>query len=628
MTDNKIQIRPYPLGAHREANGIRFSCVSKADDCGVILYDRNSGRKLEKIPFLPEEKMGNVRYKWVPDIDVTKVSYQFYENDRVIPDPYAGMFTGKLVYGRKHSVKEMKAGILSNDFEWGQDRNPKIPYEDCIVYCLHVRGFTKHLSSQVSGRGTFQGLTEKLPYLKKLGITTLELQPAYEFLELEEKAAPDETLRAAMNGKPLTEKEDSLNYWGYKEGYYYTPKQAYTAGEDASLEFKEMVKAVHSLGMELVLQFYFPEAVSVGAIPDILRFWVYEYHVDGFHLMGSGLPVDVIARDPALADTKLWYYEFPMNPMDSMNPMDKIYGKEERTGYRNLALYRDEYMYDMRRFLKGDSDMLPRVLSHMRKNPEGMGQLNFFTNYYGFTLMDLVSYDRKHNEENGEENRDGTDYNHSWNCGCEGNSRKKQIMSLRKKQIKNALCMLFLSQATPLIFMGDEFGNSQNGNNNPYCQDNAVAWLNWKDLEKNKELYDFTAKLIALRKAHPVLHQEKELRIMDYLSYGYPDLSYHGEAAWRPCLENYSRHVGIMYSGKYAKTDKGDEDVFFYVALNMHWEEHDFAMPRLPKGVRWEMLLQTEEQEGRAEEEENCQCRRVAPRSVAVFVSAPEETVV
>lgn len=592
MTQEKLRIGPYPLGARREAGGICFSFVSREENCGIMIYDRASGRKLKKIPFGKEERIGNIHYKWV-DVDAASVAYQFYEGERLVPDPHAKVFVSKGTYGHRREDRDLRAGFLTDDFNWGNDRNPRIPYEECFCYCMHVRGFTRHPSSGVENRGTFLGITEKLSYLKRLGVTTVELQPAYEFLEMPTK---EEIIRqipsvysqeAEKEENTLITEENALrriNYWGYKKGFYYAPKEGYAAGPDASFEFKEMVKQFHSNGMEVIMQFYFPGEIADREIPEILRYWVLEYHVDGFHLMGERLPVNMIAADAALADTKLWYCCFDT---------EAVYG-EDTPRMRNLADYKDDYLYDMRRFLKGDEGMTESVLYHMRHNPDKKGCLNYMSNYYGFTLMDMVSYNTKHNEDNGEDNRDGSDYNGSWNCGTEGRTRKKQILGLRRKQIRNAMCMLFFSQGTPLIFMGDEFGNSQRGNNNPYCQDNETAWLNWKDLEKNRDLYSFMEKLVSLRKEHPILRQGKELRIMDYLSCGYPDLSYHGEAAWRPALDYNSRQVGIMYCGKYARRRKGEEDNYFYIALNMHWAPHKFAMPKLPKGMKWELLLETD----------------------------------
>lgn len=603
----KDRFVPYPLGAHRETEGIRFAIASKADNCGIILYDRKTGHPQVKIAFSPEERLGNIYCKYVKNIDAHKVAYQFYEEDNIFADPYARGFFGKEVYGKERRDNELKAVIENRSFDWQNDVKPRIPYKDCICYCLHVRGFTKHVSSGVANRGTFAGLTEKIPYLKESGITTVELQPVYEFLEM---TGTDAGEAPGYQGK----EEARLNYWGYTKGYYYAPKAAYAAGEDSGTEFKELVRAFHKNGMEIVLQFYFPTEVNRGEIAEILRFWVLEYHVDGFHLIGENLPVTILAQDALLADSKLWYYSFDT---------DKLYAKEEVPAYCNLAVYQDDYLYAMRRYLKGDEDMLNTVLYQMRSIPQKTGRIHYFSNYHGMTMADMVSYDRKHNEDNGEDNRDGSDYNCSWNCGEEGITRRKKVRELRMKQLKNALCMLFFTQSTPLIFMGDEFGNSQKGNNNPYCQDNEITWLNWKDLDKNKELYEFFKMIVQLRKEHPILHLEREPRVMDYISCGYPDLSYHGGSAWRSQTGGYHRHVGIMYCGKYVKVNRSKEDNFFYLGINMHWEPHTLALPKLPKGMSWRSLFSTANlTDGKISHktEDSELVRTIVARSITVFI--------
>ncbi|MBO4980657.1 MAG: hypothetical protein J6C84_02015 [Lachnospiraceae bacterium] len=611
-----VQIRPYPLGAHREGDKVRFSFVSSKEDCGILLYDRKTGRRLRKIAFSADERIGTVYCKYVEGIDPALVTYQYYEGDRIIPDEHAESFPGSPSYGRERALKDMKAGFSNEEFDWEGDARPHIPYEDCICYCAHVRGFTRHASSRVAHRGTFLGMTEKIPYLKETGITTVELQPVYEFLEIPD----EEERRKAFLGGMVSEADmdricpKKLNYWGYKRGFYFAPKAAYAAGEDASWEFKEMVKAFHAAGMEVILQFYFPNDVKVREIPEILCFWVINYHVDGFRLMGEHIPTTMLASDPVLADTKLWCDYFDE---------DAIYPGGEQPVCRNLACYRDDYRYVMRKYLKGDENMLKDVLFQMRCHPQRTGYIHYMTNYDGMTLMDLVSYDRKHNEANGEDNRDGTPYNYSWNCGEEGGSRKKKVLALRKKQIKNAMSLLLLSQSTPLIFMGDEFGNSQKGNNNPYCQDNAVTWLDWKDLDRNRELYDFWKMLIALRKAHPILHLSRKMMLMDSLSCGYPDLSYHGKNAWRIQTEGCNRNAGIMVCGKYAKKPDGQEDDFFYLAMNMYWEPQELALPDLPRGLKWESVISTEE--GAALEGDSV--RKIPARSVCLFQSVVDETV-
>ena len=622
MTEKKHAMKPYPLGAHPEEGAIRFAFASAKKDCGIILYDRASGKKLKRIPYGPEDRMGNVCCRYL-ELDPLKTAYQFYEGDDPVTDLHARGFLRKPAYGKARKNVNRIAVFPEDDFDWEQDTHPMLSYAESVCYCLHVRGFTMHPSSGVTHRGTFAGVTEKLDYLQEIGVTTVEFQPVYEFDETPDKIPlqnPENP--AAMPGEKAGDGNCPgyrfLNYWGYRDGYYYAPKAAYAAGEDPAEELRRMVREFHKRNMEVILQFYFPGGMDAAEIGNILRFWVLAYHVDGFHLMGEGVPAQALASDPALAGTKLWYYSF-----DTSGLYDSAMAPE----YCNLAEYRDDYLYTMRRFLKGDDNMLSGVLYEMRHIPANMGRIHYLSNYYGFTLMDMVSYDHKHNEANGEGNRDGNDYNCSWNCGEEGVSRRKKVLALREKQLQNAFCMLLLTQSTPLIFMGDEFGNSQQGNNNPYCQDNKTTWLNWQDRVKNAKLLEFWKQMIAFRKEHPILHPQEELRILDTLSCGYPDLSYHGQNAWRPQTESYNRHVGIMYCGKYARNPQGEEDSFLYVAMNMHWEPQKLAFPKLPKGMEWKLVFATEQTNPltaqEREEQSKEQMGTIAPRSIAVYEGMP-----
>ena len=558
----------YPFVPYRDTKGVRLSLVSDKEDCGIVFYDKKTQNEIQRIPFTKQDRMGTLYFKYIDQIDFSKVTYQFYEEDRLLPDSFARGYAKDTHYGTPMKEEDLKAVFQESTFDWEKDENPRIPYHDAICYCLHVRGFTKDPSSKVKHKGCFEGIIEKIPYLKECGITTLELQPVYEFLEMEETTKNHHSIAPIVG--------ERLNYWGYKKGYYYAPKAAYSDNADASFAFKQLVKKLHENHMEVILQFYFPDQIKRLAIFDVLRFWVAEYHVDGFHLMGNQMPVSLIAQDPVLSGTKIWYYGF-----------------DEEIKNPGLGIYCDDYLYVMRHFLKGDEGMLPDVMYHMRNIPSDKGHIHYMTNYYGFTLWDLVSYDRKHNEENGEENRDGNDYNYSWNCGEEGQSRKKKVMTLRKKQVKNALTLLMLSQSTPLIFMGDEFCNTQNGNNNPYCQDNSTTWLNWKRLEQNKEIFEYFKTLVSLRKEHPILHPQKEAKMMDYLSCGYPDVSYHGESAWQPLAEAYQRRLGILYCGNFAPPEGKEEDQFIYVGMNLYWEPCMLALPRLPKGLKWQLFSST-----------------------------------
>lgn len=572
---------------------ISFTFPSKQYDCGVLLYSKETYKLLRKLPFRAKQKIGNLNRMTVTLEE--DYLYQFYEGEKKQPDPKGRAFVSPKKYGQLKSLDDIFTVPVNLDnpmagdmavFDWEGTENPQIPYENAMVYCMHVRGFTKHSSSKVKAPGTFAGVMEKIPYLKETGVTTLEFQPIYEFVELCKKEKEYDKISGMpyLMGDIHGDEPERLNYWGYTKGYYYAPKQAYASDADAVTELRTLIRELHRNGMEAVLQFYFPKEVNTMEIPEILRFWVMNYHVDGFHLMGENLPVEQIAKDPILAATKLWYYWFDENA---------IYEKREVPEYKNLALVRDDYLYDMRKFLRGDESCVPAVMHHFKTIPVKMGCIHYMSNYCGFTLMDLVSYETKHNQENGEENRDGGDYHCSWNCGVEGSSRKKKILKLRRQQLKNIYAMLFFSQSTPRIFMGDEFGNSQQGNNNPYCQDNDIAWLNWNDLKKNEDLYAFFTSMAALRREHPILHPASEAKMMDYISCGFPDLSYHGETAWRPRMDQQSRQLGVMYCGQYARKADRSEDQLMYLAMNMHWEDHELALPRLSKMKKWELVFAT-----------------------------------
>ncbi len=581
--------RPYPVGMTVTGkNEMNLAAVLTCRrECGVILYPKKKGAQI-RIPFREEDRIGDVYCMKLSGICADDYEYNFYTDKEIITDPYATRIVGNEKWGKRISPA-LRAGGISQDFDWGEDRPLLTALCDSVLYQLHVRGFTRHASSGVAHPGTFWGITEKIPYLKELGITAVELMPAYEFLELEQEKSRGVTMEEAVRhymDRPAEEKTaPHMNYWGFKKGYYFSPKASYSSTEDAATEFKRMVKALHENGLELIMQFFFPKEIAPGFILDVLRYWVMEYHIDGAHLMGERVPALLLATDPMLASVKLFYYDFPC---------DEIYGGRERISYKNLACYRDDFLYDMRRFLKGDEDSLSKALSQLKKNPERMGAVNYIANYEGFSLADLVSYEQKHNEANGEDNRDGNSYNASWNCGEEGASRRKSILRLRRKQMRNALLLLFTAQATPMLVAGDEFGHSRGGNNNPYCQDNAVNWLNWKQTEKNKDFLEFVRTMIALRKKHPVLHREDALTQMDYIACGYPDLSYHGKDAWRMNAEPNSREAGVMYCGNYVKVDRDREDDFFYIAYNMHWIKKEFALPALPAGLHWEKVVDSE----------------------------------
>ena len=561
----EVQGQPLPLGINISGDHVNFSvAVPEGERCWLLLY--RAGEEEPKERYEMTEAIGEVRFLALEGMDPADYEYNYMIGGEVTVDPYARGLAGRDIWGKERDIQKHEVrGVLKNGrYDWEGDEPLKLPFHSIVAYSLHVRGFTKHTSSGVEKKGTFSGVVEKLPYLKDLGINQIQCMPVYEFEEC---------------GR-------FRNYWGYGPAYYFAPKSAYAASGDGERELKDMVKACHKEGIEVVLEMPFTGDTSKQLMEECLRYYCLEYHIDGFLLNPYVAPIDAIHTDPILKHTKILVHD---------------------TGFQTV----------MRRFLKGDEGMVRDVMYWLRHQSETKEILNMITGQTGFTLRDLVSYDGKHNEANGEQNQDGPDYNYSWNCGAEGPSRKKAVTELRKNQTRNAFFLLLLAQGTPCILAGDEFGNTQKGNNNVYCQDNPVGWLDWSGLEKHPELHDFVKELIAFRKKHPVFWPEKEMTGMTYSKKGVPDVSYHGENAWRVPLEVSSRQLGVYYSGT-DRTGEGDEDCF--VAYNMHWLEHTFALPALPRGKKWYRIAST--QEGvldKAEPLDDQKFAEVKERTIMIF---------
>lgn len=564
-------------GVRKLGGDICFTvAVPDKKTCSLLLYKKGKKEVEASIPMESSIRYGDLRSVLVKGLPAEKYEYNYRIEEQVVTDPYACHITGREHFGKPVKEEELRGRIISDNYDWEDDKPLMLPFEEVVAYGTHVRGFTKHPTSKVKKKGTFAGIQEKIPYLKQLGINQLELMPVYEFSELESMNNSPEWMKYA----PIEEANVRLNYWGYTpRAYYFAPKASYAASDDPVKELKDLVKELHRNGIELILEFYFPKGTKASLVLDCVKYWVLEYHIDGIHINRDYAPVEALAQEPLLAHTKLLTESFSL---------DEIYEEKALPAFRNLAEYNDGFMLDARRFLKGDEGQLSNFTWRARHNPDRQGVINYMANHNGFTLMDLVSYDEKHNEANGEENRDGTDYNYSWNCGEEGPSRKKRILQLRGKQLRNAFALLLLSQGTPLIYAGDEMGNSQQGNNNAWCRDNEQSWIEWRGGKQERMLLEYVKGLIAFRKTHPIFRQNKELRMMDYLSCGYPDVSYHGKRAWFGDFENYSRSVGVLYAGNYM-----EDKVSFYVAYNMHWMPHEYALPGLPGEALWRIAIDT-----------------------------------
>lgn len=579
-------IKPKRAGVFTEGEKIFFCFNAEeylgANEVGVILYHENS---VNKIPFSNEGRMGTLFGLMIEESNPKNITYNFYADSEIIHDPLGKTFTGNEKFGETVSPDIIRAKIYTDDFDWDNDKFPDISVSDSILYGLNVRGFTKDKSSGVKNKGTFAGVAEKIPYFLELGINGIVLMPAYEFDECELRGifkSPknmDEAKELAFIDKDS--KNSLSNCWGFTKGIYFAPKTSYSSNNDAVYEFKSLIKELHSNGIEVIMQMYFPKGTAKNLIHDVLCFYVNDYHVDGFRINGFDLPYELIMEEPLLKNTKLWFTYIPENILGEYNcppGMKKI--MTDNGDFRNV----------FRRFLKSDEGVLNLFCLYNRANPFDYGVINYICDYDGFSLKDLYSYERKHNENNLENNSDGTDYNFSWNCGVEGDTKKKNIVSARTRQIKNALGLLMLCQGTPYIFSGDEFGNSRYGNNNAYCQDNIVWNVEWKKTVFSNEILDYTKMMISIRKSSNLFHMKNAFKCSDSLNIGIPDLSYHGSEPWQFDMTYNSRIIGMLFSGRYAEDS---EKYSYYVGINMHWENKNLAIPKLKGCGRFEKIVDT-----------------------------------
>ncbi len=597
---------PLLMGVTVIGDEVNFAITAKyGSNCQVVLYEKGKDEEAARIPFENAQVIGNVYAMSVSGLDYSKYYYNFSVDGEIVTDEYAKALSGKKNWGK--ACDNLKGIIINDDYDWQQDAPLNIPFDETILYRMHVRGFTKHATSKVKHKGTYLGIVEKIPYLKELGINMIELMPAYEFNEIKKENA------TSMKGQFAID-SPVLNYWGYTDGYAFAPKASFawtnTPGGEVD-EFKYLVRELHKNGIEISMEFFFPQGTNPKLILDCLHYWVMEYHIDGIHANCEEAVMRMIETDNLLCTTKIFTYSFSNNT--------DFYSRKSEI--RNIANFNDDFMVCARRFIKGDEDMLNTMAYKIKANPPGVAVVNYVANHNTFTLYDTVSYDRKYNEANGENNRDGAVYNYSWNCGAEGDTRKRKIMDLRKRQIKNALCLVFLSQGVPMLYAGDEMCNSQKGNNNPYCLDNEISWTNWNTNAMAKEILEFTKNIIAFRKKHKVLHLSQETRQMDYKSYGLPDMSYHGTKAWYADFSHFNRHFSVMYCGKYALLDKAGEEQDIYIAYNMYWENQEFGVPSARNKKKWHLEFSTDGNK------KDCDIDRMyeAPgRSISVLVAGDE----
>lgn len=667
-------------GATEMAGCVNFTVHSHgASSCELLLFRRETSEPYAVLPFPKHYKIGKVYSMLVFDLDIEEFEYAYrldgewnpqkgllFNKSNILLDPYAKAVTGQSVWG-KRPVEDgrYRARVVRNNFDWGNTVQPLIPMEDLIIYELHVRGFTKHESSGVKYPGTFAGLLEKIAYLKELGITAVELMPIFEFDEIMSKREVD--------SKTL------IDYWGYNTVSFFAPNTSYTAANEYNregTELKTMIRTLNQNGIEVILDVVFnhtaegneegpfisfkgfdnniyymltPEGkyynfsgcgntlncnhpIVQEMIVQCLRYWVTDYRVDGFRfdlasIMGrneDGSPMSNppllqrLALDPVLANVKLIAEAWDAGG---------LYQVGSFPAWKRWAEWNGRYRDDLRSFLKGEYWYAPEAAKRMTGSmdmyhgayPGYNASINFLTCHDGFTLYDLYAYNEKHNEANGWNNTDGADDNRSWNCGMEGETDEPEVLKLRMKLMKNACVVLMLSRGTPMFLAGDEFGNTQFGNNNCYCQDNEISWLDWGLLEKNRELFEFFRHMIQFRKDHPVIR--RDLKPADC---GFPSISVHTQYPWDSNVTQETKALGIMYAGK---KEQGDDLV--YVVANVYWKERFITLPELPEHLQWYLQVDTEDPELIYFYEEPKHrvsgTFSVKARSVAVFVAKQEQ---
>ena len=638
---------PIPLGASRTSGGINFAVISRhATSITLVLSEPGQVESLAEIPLEPAlHRTGyhwHVRVDGLPDevcygyrADGPKGPMHHYDPSVVLIDPAARMLSCGRPWGEPADAPRRSLVNSGLDYD-PDDVHLRIPRADTIVYEMHVRGFTRDPSSGVSHPGTFAGLIEKIPYLKALGITAVELLPIDEF---DENQCPYVS--------PLTG-ERHKNYWGYNTLAFAAPKAAYGSdpvGSGPWREFRQMVKAFHEAGIEVILDVVFNHTAegselgptyhfrgldnslyymldeqgnylnfsgcgnSVNSNNPVVRYMllsclrnlVSEAVVDGFRfdlasVLGRDMRGNVLLQPPVIEmiseDALMSQTKLIAEPWDAGG----LYQVGSFPGGPRWSVWNGQYRDDVRKFWRGEPGMTSALATRLCGSDDlyhGRGplhSLNFITCHDGFTLRDLVSYNVKHNEANGESNRDGSDANYSWNCGEEGPSDDPEVLSLRARQARNLFATLLVSQGVPMILGGDELLRTQGGNNNAWCQDNAVSWIDWNLADANADFLAFARRMIAMRRDHPALRRSKFFRGMSQA--GPPDIAWHGQEPCRPDFGQDSRAIALVLDGR--QTDRpGVIDRDFYMVFNAYWEPHTFRVPAAPSGRPWRRAVDT-----------------------------------
>lgn len=669
-----FEVRPgfYEInGATAIPGGVNFTVHSRnATRIELLLFKREADKPYAILAFPENYRIGNVYSMIVFKLNIEEFEYAYrvdgpykpekgliFDKTKYLLDPYAKAVTGQSQWGVPSQIEQhYKARVVKDDFDWGKNGSLlRTPPQDMIIYELHVRGFTKDVSSGVKFPGTFAGLAEKLPYLLELGVNAVELMPIFEFDEMLDYREVD--------GEKL------YNYWGYNTVSFFAPNTSYASSHEYNREGNELKKVISLLkkhGIEVYLDVVFnhtaegnengpffsfkgfdnniyylltPEGyyynfsgcgntlncnnpIVQQMILDCLRYWVTAYRVDGFRfdlasILGrneNGAPMEKppllqsLAFDPLLGDVKL---------IAEVWDAGGLYQVGHFPSWNRWAEWNGKYRDDLRKHIKGDEGIalatalrIAGSVDMYHPDERQNASVNFITCHDGFTLYDLYSYNQKHNEKNGWDNTDGANDNYSWNCGVEGETDDPEVMALRFRMMRNACALLMCSRGIPMFLAGDEFGNTQFGNNNAYCQDNPVSWLDWTLLDKNRHMFEFFKYMIAFRKKHEILRKNMSNGVL-----GFPDISFHTALPWSDEFNSYDRYVGVMFAGK----DTDDRADIVYIASNSYWEELQITLPQLPEHMVWKLKVNTFQAEQGIEEKAFKDVFTISPRTVMVF---------
>ena len=666
---------PYPLGATWDGQGVNFALFAEnATGVELCLFDEEMG-KTQSVIVPMTERTHHMYHVYLPGIQPGQMyGYRVhgpydplnghrFNPAKLVIDPYAKAVAGTIAWDNSlfgyevgHEEEDLKISdsdsapfipkcvVVDDSFDWGGDRAPKVPYHQSIIYETHVKGFTKlHPDIPKNIQGTYAAIGHPvtIAYLKKLGVTAVELLPIHHFVA----------------DRHLVEK-GLTNYWGYNSIGFFAPDARYSSsgvrGEQVT-EFKTMVKELHKAGIEVILDVvynhtaegnhlgptlsfkgidnvsyyrlmdekrFYNDYTGTGntlranlpnvlrLMMDSLRYWIQHMRVDGFRFdLASTLArelhevnklssfFDVIHQDPVISQVKL-----------IAEPWDVGEGGYQVGNFPpGWTEWNGKYRDCIRDYWRGADSMLGEFAARFTGSPDlyqddnrrPTASINFITAHDGFTLNDLVAYNEKHNEANGEDNKDGESHNRSWNCGVEGPTDKKEVVQLRQRQKRNFLSTLFLSQGVPMLVAGDEMGRTQKGNNNAYCQDNEISWVDWK--QADQELIEFTSALIEMRKNHPAFCRRKwfqgqpikGLGVED-IAWFLPDASEMTDEHWN---NSFAKSLGVYLNGKGIHTvnPKGEPvvDDSFYVIFNAHHDSLDYSLPPEKYGRQWEKILDT-----------------------------------